>query len=336
MFFYRSFFAKILESIRLKHPYPCEKSYFCAVNFAMVMEYKDLSLSDKSLIVPLIEPTDRRNCDLSWSNLCSWRFLYATTYAILYGDTVLFRFRAGGERVYLMPVGRGDMKKALAVMRDECHEEGHPLVVYGVCEEHLPLFEEVMPGQTEHFADRAYADYLYLRTSLSTLSGKALQPKRNHVNKFLKTYPDWEYLPILPEHIGECLELERLWCIANGCDQNAGLGQERRAVTYALEHFSELGLSGGLLRVGGRIVAFTFGMPINHDTFGVHVEKADSSIDGAYAMINREFARRIPERFVYVNREEDLGLEGLRKAKLSYHPAILLNKYTVREKGGRS
>ncbi len=295
------------------------------------MEYKDLSLSDKDLIVSFVRPTGRRNCDLSWSNLCSWRFLYGTAYSVLDGNTLILRFRMGEETAYLMPVGSGDLGKTLAAMREECRREGRPLVVYGVCEEHLPLFEAVMPGQTTHVADRAYADYLYLRASLCSLSGKALQPKRNHINKFLRTYPDWEYLPIRPGHIGECLEMERLWCMANGCDQNEGLGQERRAVTFALEHFFELGLSGGLLRVEGRTVAFTFGMPINHDTFGLHAEKADSSVEGAYAMINREFARRIPESFTYVNREEDLGLEGLRKAKLSYHPAFLLDKYCVRE-----
>lgn len=299
------------------------------------MDYKDLTLSDKALIVPLILPTDRRNCDLSWSNLCSWHFLYNTAYTLLDNNTVLFRFHMGEELVYLMPVGSGDLLRALRLMLEECREEGRPFVVYGVCEEYLPLFETLLPGQVDCSANRDYSDYLYLRTSLSTLSGKALQPKRNHINKFLRTYPDWEYAPIRPENIGECLELEQAWCVANGCEHNEGLGQERRAVIYGLQHFSELGLSGGLLRVAGRIVAFTFGMPINHDTFGLHVEKADSSVEGAYAMINREFARRIPEQYTYINREEDLGLEGLRKAKLSYHPAIVLDKYCVREKVAR-
>lgn len=297
------------------------------------MEFRDIAPSEKDFIVPLIMPTGRRNCDLSWSNLCSWRFLYDTAYSVMDGNTVLFRFRLNGETVYLMPVGTGDLRKALEAIRDDSRRNfGRPLAVYGVCREHLPLFEDFLPGCWEVRADRDAADYLYLRTSLCTLSGKALQPKRNHINKFLRNYPDWEYSPIAAGNIAECLEMERTWCLANDCDRQEGLGQERRAVIYALHHFSELGLSGGLLRAGGRTVAFTFGMPINHDTFGLHAEKADSTVEGAYAMINREFARRIPERFVYVNREEDLGLEGLRKAKLSYHPALLLEKYTVREK----
>lgn len=123
------------------------------------------------------------------------------------------------------------------------------------------------------------------------------------------------------------LELEAKWCKANDCDQQEGTGNERRALIYALNHFEELGLTGGILHVNGQIVAFTFGMPINKETFGVHVEKADTSIDGAYAMINYEFANHIPEQYIYINREEDLGIEGLRKAKLSYHPETILEKY---------
>ena len=189
--------------------------------------------------------------------------------------------------------------------------------------------EELMPGQFTFTADRDYADYLYLRTDLATLAGKKLQPKRNHVNKFKRTYPDYQYTPITPDRIGECLDLEAEWCLANNCQQHEGTGNERRALTYALDHFEELGLTGGILHVGGRIAAFTFGMPINRDTFGVHVEKADTSIEGAYAMINYEFANHVPPQYVYLNREEDLGIEGLRKAKLSYQPAIILQKYSA-------
>ena len=97
-------------------------------------------------------------------------------------------------------------------------------------------------------------------------------------------------------------------------------------MTYALNHFDELGLIGGALLVDGKVIAFTFGAPINHDTFGVHVEKADVDYEGAYTVINQEFASRLPEQFTYVNREEDLGIPGLRKAKLSYNPVILLEK----------
>ena len=185
----------------------------------------------------------------------------------------------------------------------------------------------LVSGQFGFTVDRDYADYIYLRSDLATLKGKKFQSKRNHINKFRNTYPDYKYSPITKDRIQECLELEAKWCKANDCDQQEGTGNERRALIYALNHFEELGLTGGILHVNGQIVAFTFGMPINKETFGVHVEKADTTIDGAYTMINYEFANHIPEQYTYINREEDLGIEGLRKAKLSYQPVIILEKY---------
>ena len=179
---------------------------------------------------------------------------------------------------------------------------------------------------------------VYSRQGLRRLRISALRPrhlirqkfqaKRNHINKFKKTY-NYEYTPITADRIRECLDLEAEWCKVNNCDQHEGTGNERRALIYALHNFDALGLTGGILHVEGKIAAFTFGMPINQDTFGVHVEKADTRIDGAYAIINYEFANHIPEQYIYINREEDLGIEGLRKAKLSYQPAIILEKYVA-------
>lgn len=126
------------------------------------------------------------------------------------------------------------------------------------------------------------------------------------------------------ELVPECLRLESMWCKANDCAENEALMAERRSMTDALKHINELDLRGGVLHVNGEIVAFTFGAPINNETFDTCVEKANTDIEGAYAMINNEFANRIPEQYIYINREEDLGLEGLRKAKLSYYPETLL------------
>lgn len=296
-----------------------------------MISFKDIELSDRELITRYTQNSPRRNCDLSFSNLCSWRFLYNTQFAILDGY-LLLKFWAEEELVYMMPIGNGDLKKVLETLIEDAHQEGKPFCLLGICSGMCSELETFMPGKFQFTADRDYADYLYLRTDLATLSGKKLQAKRNHVNKFKRTY-NYEYTPITPDRIQECLELEAIWCKANNCDQHEGTGNERRALVYALHHFDELGLMGGILHVDDKIVAFTFGMPINQDTFGVHVEKADTSIDGAYAMINHEFAKHIPEQYIYINREEDLGIEGLRKAKLSYQPAIILDKYMACLKG---
>ncbi|MBQ8673870.1 MAG: DUF2156 domain-containing protein [Bacteroides sp.] len=293
-----------------------------------MLTFKDIELKDKELITSFTLNSCHRNCDLSFSNLCSWRFLYDTRFAIADGF-LLLKFRAQGELVYMMPIGEGDLKGVVEQLIADAHNEGCPLCLLGVSEAVCRELESLMPGRFRFTADRDYADYLYLRTDLATLTGKKFQPKRNHINKFKRTYPDYAYTPITRELIPECIELEAQWCRANGCDQQEGTGNERRALLYALHHFHELGLTGGILHVNGRIAAFTFGMPINRTTFGIHVEKADTAIEGAYAMINYEFANRIPEQYLYINREEDLGLSGLRKAKLSYQPAIILEKYSA-------
>lgn len=291
-----------------------------------MIDFKDITLADKDLITSYTMNSSRRNCDLSFSNLCSWRFLYNTKFAIV-DNFLVFKFWAEDKLAYMMPVGTGNPKDVLQKLINDATEENQPFCILGVCTGMRNELEDTMPEQFQFTADRDYADYLYLRSDLATLKGKKFQAKRNHINRFRNSYPNYEYTPITPDRIKECMELEAEWCKVNNCDQQEGTGNERRALIYALHNFEALGLTGGILHVDGKIVAFTFGMPINKDTFGVHVEKADTSIDGAYAMINYEFSSRIPEQYTYINREEDLGIEGLRKAKLSYQPTIILEKY---------
>lgn len=291
-----------------------------------MIDFKDITLADKDLITSYTMNSSRRNCDLSFSNLCSWRFLYNTKFAIV-DNFLVFKFWAEDKLAYMMPVGTGNPKDVLQKLINDATEENQPFCILGVCTGMRNELEYTMPEQFQFTADRDYADYIYLRSDLATLKGKKFQAKRNHINRFRNSYPNYEYTPITPDRIKECMELEAEWCKVNNCDQQEGTGNERRALIYALHNFEALGLTGGILHVDGKIVAFTFGMPINKDTFGVHVEKADTSIDGAYAMINYEFSSRIPEQYTYINREEDLGIEGLRKAKLSYQPTIILEKY---------
>lgn len=291
-----------------------------------MIPFKDITLADKDTITSFTMKSDRRNCDLSFSNLCSWRFLYDTQFAVV-DNFLVFKFWAGEQLAYMMPVGTGDLKAVLWELIEDARKENQHFCMLGVCSNMRADLEAILPEQFTFTEDRDYADYIYLRSDLSTLKGKKFQAKRNHINRFRNTYPDYEYTPITPDRIQECLDLEAEWCKVNNCDQQEGTGNERRALIYALHNFEAHGLTGGILHVNGKIVAFTFGMPINHETFGVHVEKADTSIEGAYAMINYEFANRIPEQYIYINREEDLGIEGLRKAKLSYQPATILEKY---------
>lgn len=290
-----------------------------------MIDFKDITPGDKELIQSFTLKSTRRNCDLSFANLCSWRFMYHTKFAVVDGFLVL-RFFANEELAYMTPVGEGDLAKVLHDLIEDAREVGQPFRMLGMCIGMIADVKAVMPDKFSYTVDRDYADYIYLRTDLATLAGKKYQAKRNHVNKFRKTYPNHEYKAITPELIPECLALEATWCKANNCHEEEALQNERKSLTYDLTHFEELGLTGGVLHVDGKIVAFTFGMPINNHTFDVCVEKANTNIDGAYTMINYEFANHISPEYTYINREEDLGIEGLRKAKLSYQPDILLEK----------
>jgi hypothetical protein len=258
--------------------------------------------------------------------------MYNTKFAVI-DNFLVFKFWLHGRVSYMMPVGQGDPEKELIEkLIEDSQLEGEPLRLMGVCQGMKKRLNDILPGKFEFTTNRDYSDYIYLRSDLATLTGKKFQSKRNHINRFKKEYT-YKYVPITPDRVQECLYLEAEWCKANDCDKQDGTGNERQAIVFALEHFEELGLSGGILYANDKIVAFTFGMPINKETFGVHVEKADTTVDCAYAMINFEFANHIPETFTYINREEDLGIEGLRKAKLSYQPETILEKFVAHYKG---
>ena len=264
---------------------------------------------------------------MAFANLFGWAVKYETCYAIA-DDTLFIRFTspARSHPAFLIPIMRGGgcVDASLDRLKNEAELGNHPLVIMGItplCREHL---EAVSPGAFTFLEDEGNADYIYLRERLVSLSGKSLQSKRNHINKFEKLYPDYSYEPMTKANSAECLAVEQEWLRQHGTEE--GEDKEQEVIQRLFDHFDELGLSGGILRVAGRVVAFTLGSPINQTTFGVHIEKADRDYEGSYTMINKLFASTIPEQYVYVNREEDLGLEGLRKAKLSYKPETILQK----------
>lgn len=293
----------------------------------MEIPFKPITIEDKEIITSFTYPSNYRNCDYSFANICSWRFLYDTEYAVINGQ-LLIRFRIEDKTriAYMTPTGQGDLKQAVELLEEDSLKQGHPLCMLGVSQDAKAELEKVLPGEFFYISERNYFDYIYLREDLATLKGKKYQSKRNHINNFNKKY-EYKYVPLSEELVPECLELEYKWYKANHEENDVdALNAERRSMSYALKHFKELGLIGGGICVDGQIVAFSFGAAINHDTFGVHVEKADVNYEGAYAVINKELASHLPEQYTYVNREEDLGIPGLRKAKLSYNPVILLEK----------
>jgi hypothetical protein len=290
-----------------------------------MIPFEPITIESKEIINSFTFPSFYQNCDFSFANMCSWQFLYRSEYAVM-DDFLLLRFWIEEVRVvYMFPVGKGNMRNIIRIMEEDSLRNGHPLCLMGVTPDVAFELETIFPREFRYIPERDYFDYIYSRSDLVELKGKKYQSKRNHINKFNKEYR-FEYLPITRDIAPLCLKLEDEWCKNNGCKCDEDLLNERRAMIYALQHFDQLDMIGGAIRVDDKIVAFSFGSPINKNTFGIHVEKADIRIEGIYSVINQLFASHIPEQYIYVNREEDLGVEGLRKAKLSYHPVILLEK----------
>ncbi len=294
-----------------------------------IISFRPITVDDRETITSFTLKSSYMNCDFSFANMCSWRFLYNSEFAVVDGFLLIRFWLEDNDRpVYMCPVGNGDLTRPINLLEEDSLDFGHPLWILGVTPTGKEQLEEAFPDGFRFMPDRNFFDYIYLRDDLVNLIGKKYQAKRNHINKFTKLYR-YEYMPITPELVPECLALEKKWYKANRTEDDAEeLSYERRSMTFALEHAAELGLIGGSICVDHQIIAFSFGAPINQDTFAVHVEKADINYEGAYSLINREFAAHIPEQYTYVNREEDLGIEGLRKAKLSYHPTIILEKHT--------
>lgn len=293
----------------------------------MALCFHQLTLADKSLVERYTLHSSRMNCDLSFVNLYAWQTLYQTEVAE-WGGFLFFRFQTDGHLAYLCPVGNGDRAMALGELKEDACAHGHPLLILGLCEDWLPVVERMEAGRFRLDENRDHADYIYSREALANLAGKKLQSKRNHVNAFFRNYPDARFEPLEKKHVTGCLELAREWAASRtGRGEQRAVAAELCAIERALGKTEELGLMGGVLVAGGKIVAFTYGGTVNDETFDVCVEKADLRYEGAYAAINRSFAAYLPERFRYINREEDLGIEGLRKAKLSYRPLELLKKY---------
>ena len=290
--------------------------------------FRPVTAADADLLRSFTMESKCMNCDLNVANLCSWQFLYHTEYAVVEGFLVL-RFVLDGHVTYMKPIGKGDLRRVLELLMADARTLGDAFRMACVCPCAQGMMDESMPGAFAYTINRDKSDYLYLREKLVTLSGKKLQPKRNHISKFKRSYPNYEYRPLTPELVPDCIRLGEEWCRTNDSRMQYAMQAEQRMIAYALSHIDELHIVGGALFVEDKMVAFTFGARINAEAFDVCVEKADTDYEGAYAMINNEFVSRLPEDIVYINREEDLGLEGLRKAKLSYYPDLILDKMTA-------
>lgn len=296
----------------------------------MKIQWKELQLADRELIESYYAKVPVRNCEFTFANNYLWKPFYPIFIGIVEGNLVFESGEAGMSVSF--PQGDADIEKTVDALTEWFEQVGRPFKMHLVSPEQFERLEEIYPGRFQIEYDRDFADYVYEREKLEKLSGKSLHGKKNHCNKFKKLYPDWRYEAITPENVAECKAMAREWWERNNSGEGGEKEEEIAVTMSALDNMEVLGLRGGMLYAGGRVVAFTVGEPCGTDMFVVHFEKAFADVEGAYSMINQQFVEHEMNGYTYVNREDDAGSEGLRKAKLSYHPVFLMEKGLVTEK----
>lgn len=271
--------------------------------------------------------------DASFANIYLLRNKYSTKIS-RYKDFIIRKYSGKGARCgYTFPLGKGDVAKALAEIEKDAKECGERLQFAFVTEEQKEVLENAMPARFCYSSDAGDSDYIYLRSELASLSGKAFHKKKNHFSKFVRTYPDYKYYEIGACNIYDAQKVADAWYYEHLQAEDASQLAEYKAIKEALNNFEELGLIGGIIYVNDSPCAMTIASKINENTVDVHFEKAvgEYALNGGYAAINKLFSEKL-DGVTWLNREEDIGIEGLRKAKLSYRPKIMLKKYSAVEK----
>lgn len=294
-----------------------------------MLNFKSPTLEDLYWVRPIFQNSETFGSDNTFGNIFFWK--NSTKIKILKFKDFILRYYEDNLPKYRFPFGKGNLKEAIDLLKDDAKKRNINLVFGGITEEEKNILEELMPGNFEYFEEQNREDYIYKTDDLINLRGKKYHSKRNHVSKFKKNY-NWEYFDIKKENISECKDFINEWFEKNLSNKVPDILEEKVALCEALDNFSFFDLLGGIILVDSQIVALTIAEKINEKIVDVHFEKAFTEYDGIYAVINNEFAKRRLNPFKYINREEDLGLEGLKKSKKSYHPHIILKRYEARLK----
>lgn len=296
--------------------------------------FKELTIEDKPLLDEMFLRFPPLISEFTFTNLFIWRKAYSLKLSRLDSFICLLGEKEGSP-FFFPPIGEGDVVKCFRKLMGFLKEKREDPEILRVPDEMVKRIDWILEGMRAEL-DRDQSDYVYLIKDLIGLEGRRYHRKRNHIKQFKERY-SYQYLPMTAELVSECLQLEEEWCNFRRCEVVPGLMNEFIAIKEALENFEELKLKGGVILIKDKVQAFTLGEPLNPDTVVIHIEKANTSFEGIYPMINQAFLENHWSHFTYVNREQDLGEEGLRKAKESYFPHHMVHKYRITlmgKKGG--
>lgn len=286
---------------------------------------RPLILEDKPMFDRMLRSFRPETSELTFTNLFAWRNVYQFSVSSLFGYLIVLREKDGALEL-LDPIGPIWTKRAVI---EACFQRIPPQTSVSFVK--LPQITTSMFADDSQYSlsqDRDNSDYVYSNADLTFLRGNGYDGKRNQIKRFNKS-TTFEYLPLTDSDISDALAFERQWYQSRDCAGDDSLLHERQALEEMLLNFTALGIVGGIIKVGGKIVALSLGECLNSDTMVVHIEKADAALPGVYQTINMLFAQSEGEGFAFINREQDLGIPGLRQAKESYHPHHMAAKYTL-------
>lgn len=290
------------------------------------MDFFPITLEQKPLFDKYFRQQRFDNSHFNFTTRFIWRQPYDLKWALI-DDCLCFRGSWHGKYFILPPVGTNQeaIAAALQKLAADFDKNGWRLVIRDIERALVGQLAAIRPARLTFRKDRDNYDYVYTAEDLIELSGRRFHAKKNHANAFRRLYPDYEFLPLTTDLVGTCLEVALSWA-AGRDDSDENLLAEKAAINETLKNYAALDLTGAVIRVGGHLVAFTIGEQLNEDTAVIHFEKADAAYKGIYAVINQEYCATYWRQMKYINRQEDLGLEGLRQAKKSYHPVKMVEK----------
>lgn len=292
-------------------------------------DFKPIELADRDMLREIVWEYQPVTSELTFTNLFIWRTHYKTLWSLFKDWLIVLCADSGGRPYALQPIGPASRREATKMLFGWLREEKG---LSAPCIERADKRFISELGNEKDFIiepEREHFDYVYLRDDLAKLAGRKYHGKKNHVNKIMQTHA-CTYAEINETYIQDCLAMQDTWCTCHKCAEDMNLMGEWGAIGDLLKHFQNLKVQGSVILINGKVEAFTIGELLNEQTAVVHIEKANTGINGLYTLINQQCCEKAWQNVSYVNREQDLGNEGLRQAKLSYHPDYLSEKFKVR------